>query len=132
EALQEYSPLLTRDRILIIEGGLREDEFSGGFSLRARRAWDFQQICPQIAKRMAVRLDLRVPGLLERVERLLEPHRPGQTPLRYELLAAGARGAVDLNGESRVRVDADLLGLLRADPGVRAVRVALDKPWAGT
>ena len=132
EALQEYAPLLTRDRILIIEGGLREDEFSGGFSLRARRAWDFQQICPQIAKRMAVRLDLRVPGLLERVEQMLASHRPGQTPLRYELLAAGARGAVDLNGESRVRVDVDLLGLLRADPGVRAVRVALDKPWAGT
>src|SRR5690554_4362664 len=130
EALQEYAPLLTRDRILIVEGGLREDEFSGGFSLRARRCWDFQQICPQIARRIAVRLDLRVPGLLDRVEQMLDAHRPGSTPLRYELLATGARGAVELNGDSGVRVEADLLGLLRADPGVRAVRVTLDQPWA--
>ena len=67
---------------------------------------------------------------MERVEKLLDSHRPGSTPLRYELLlASGARGAVQLNGESGVRVDADLPGLLRADPGVRAVRVSLDKPW---
>src|SRR5690554_625490 len=131
EALQEYAPLLTRDRILIVEGGLREDEFSGGFSLRARRCWDFQQVCPELARGMKLCLDLRVPGLMERVERLLDAHRPGSTPLRYELLlASGSRGAVDLNGESGVRVDADLLGLLRADPGVRSVRVALEKPWA--
>src|SRR3546814_17738334 len=43
EAYFEYAQLLTRDRILIVEGGLREDEFSGGFSLRARRCWDFHQ-----------------------------------------------------------------------------------------
>ena len=36
EAYYEFAPLLTRDRILVIEGGLREDEFSGGFSLRAQ------------------------------------------------------------------------------------------------
>ncbi|HIY70205.1 MAG TPA: DNA polymerase III subunit alpha, partial [Candidatus Luteimonas excrementigallinarum] len=132
EALQEYAPLLTRDRILIVEGGLREDEFSGGFSMRAQRCWDFQQICPQIARRLALRVDLRELGVLDRVEALLQAHRPGQTPLRYEVLSgAGASGTIDLNGASGVRVEADLLGQLRADPGVRAVRVALDRPWAG-
>ncbi|MGY0632701.1 DNA polymerase III subunit alpha [Luteimonas sp. A478] len=130
EALQEYASLLTRDRILIVEGGLREDEFSGGFSLRAQRCWDFQQICPQISRRLALRLDLRVAGVLDRLEKLLQPQRPGQTPLRCEvLLASGACGVIDLNGESSVRVETDLLGQLRADPGVRAVRVALDRPW---
>src|SRR5690606_37810727 len=82
EALQEYAPLLTRDRILIIEGGLREDAFSGGFSLRARRCWGFHEVCPGLARGMKLRLDLGVPGLL------------------------------------------------RADPGVRAVSVALERPWA--
>ena len=36
EAYNEFAPLLARDRILVIEGGLREDGFSGGFALRAR------------------------------------------------------------------------------------------------
>ncbi len=100
--------------------------------MRAQRCWDFQQICPQISRRLALRVDLREPGVLDRVEALLQAHRPGQTPLRYEVLSgAGASGTIDLNGASGVRVEADLLGQLRADPGVRAVRVALDRPWAG-
>src|SRR3546814_14932502 len=47
EAYFEYAQLLTRDRILIVEGGLREDEFRGGFTLRARRCWDFPQVFQQ-------------------------------------------------------------------------------------
>ena len=132
EAWQEFAPLLTRDRILIVEGGLREDEFSGGFALRARRAWDYLQLCPQIARRVALRLDLRMPGLLHDVERLLDAHRPGETPLRYDLtVPAGAAGTLEVNGARSVRVDADLIGALRARDGVH-VRVAMSRPWAAS
>ena len=132
EAYFEFAPMLTRDRILVIEGGLREDEFSGGFSLRARRCWDFHQLCPQSAQRLSLRLDLRVPGLLDRIEQLLSRHRPGSTPVRYDLLLPdGAAGTLDVNGSFGVRVDADLVGTLRAQPGVRTVKVAMgQRPWA--
>ncbi len=131
ESYFEFAQLLTRDRILIVEGGLREDEFSGGFSLRARRCWDYRQLCPQSAQQLALRLDLRVPGLLDRVERVLAQHRPGTTSLRYDLLLpAGTAGTLVLNGGSGVRVDADLAGSLRAQPGVRTVRVSMGhRPW---
>ncbi|MDN5781128.1 MAG: DNA polymerase III subunit alpha, partial [Luteimonas sp.] len=132
EAYFEYAQLLTRDRILIVEGGLREDEFSGGFSLRARRCWDFHQVCPQSAKRLNLRLDLGVAGVLDRIEALLAQHRPGSTPLRYDLLLPdGAAGTLDLNGSHSVRADPDLIGSLRAQTGVRTVKVAMgNKPWA--
>ncbi|GAA4783703.1 DNA polymerase III subunit alpha [Lysobacter hankyongensis] len=133
EAYFEYQTLLTRDRILIVEGGLREDEFSGGFALRARRCWDFRQICAQQAQRLSLRLDLREPGLMQKVEGLLAQHRPGHTPLRLDLLLPqGTAGTLDLNGGQSVRVEADLPSALRALPGVRAVKVAMTKPWAGT
>jgi len=133
EACFEYAQLLVRDRILVVEGGLREDEFNGGFSLRARRCWDFHQVCPQSAKRLNLRLDLRVAGVLDRIEALLAQHRPGGTPLRYDLLLPhGAAGTLDLNGGHSVRADADLIGTLRAQPGVRTVKVAMgSRPWAG-
>ena len=131
EAFFEYQQLLTRDRVLIVEGGLREDEFSGGFSLRARRCWDYHQVCPQRAQRLSLRLDLREPGLMTRLEALLARHRPGSTPLRMDLLLPqGAAGTLDLNGGQSVRVEADLPGALRALPGVRTVKVALSRPWA--
>jgi DNA polymerase III, alpha subunit (EC 2.7.7.7) len=130
ETFTEYAALLTRDRILIIEGGLREDEFSGGFSLRARRCWDYSQVCTTQALRLALRLDLRVPGAMEAVDAVLDRHRPGPTPIRFELLREGAVGQLDLNGSRGIRIDQELAATLRAQPGVRTVKLALGKPWA--
>ncbi|WP_159744362.1 DNA polymerase III subunit alpha [Luteimonas cellulosilyticus] len=130
DASAEYAHLLTRDRILIVEGGLREDEFSGGFALRVKRCWDFHAVCPQHARRLSLRLDLRVPGTLDRVERLLAQHRPGPTPLRLDLLLDGTAGTLDVNGSQSIRADADLPGSLRAQPGVRVARLDMSKPWA--
>jgi DNA polymerase-3 subunit alpha len=135
EAYAELAPLLTRDRILIVQGGLREDEFNGGFSLRVRKCWDYAQLCASHAQRLSLRLDMREPGLWERIDALLARHRPGATPLRLDLLLRngerGVAGVVDLNGPKSVRVDTDLLDALRAHPGVRTVKVAIARPWAG-
>ncbi|GGD57071.1 DNA polymerase III subunit alpha [Pseudoxanthomonas indica] len=134
DAAAEIGPLLTRDRILIVKGGLREDEFNGGYSLRIRQCWDYAQLCAQQAQRLSLRIDLRERGAWSRVDALLQRHRPGGTPLRLDLvLPSGERataGMLDLNGAMSVRVDAELLDTLRATPGVRAVKLALGRPWA--
>ncbi|KRD80252.1 DNA polymerase III subunit alpha [Lysobacter sp. Root983] len=131
ETYGEFASLLARDRLLIVQGGLREDAFSGGFALRAQRCWEYSQVCAKHAQRLSMRLDLRVPGTWQRVDALLAKNRPGQTPIRLDLLRAGAAGMLDLNGGQSVRVDADLVGTLRVQPGVRAVKLTLAKPWAG-
>ena len=129
EAASEFAPLLVRDRILLVEGGLREDEFNGGFSLRARRAWDYEQLCMQAAQRLSLRLDLRVQGAFAGVDALLGQHRPGKTPLRFDLLRDGAAGTLDLNGSHGVRAAPDLVAALRRQPGVEAVSLTLTRPW---
>ncbi len=134
EAYMELAPLLTRDRVLIVQGGLREDEFNGGFSLRVRKCWDYAQLCASHAQRLSLRLDMREPGLWDRIDALLARHRPGATPLRLDLLLRNGErsvaGVVDLNGPKSVRVDTELLDALRAHPGVRTVKVAISRPWA--
>ena len=57
ETYTEFAPLLTRDRLLVIQGGLREDSFSGGFALKANRCWDYAQVCARHAQRVALRLE---------------------------------------------------------------------------
>ena len=130
DSFAEFGALLSRGRILLIEGGLREDEYSGGFSLRASRCWDFQQLCAQQAKRLSFDADLRDQGTLEKIEHLLAQFRPGGTPLRLRLRTAGARGTLDLNGTQSVRADPQLLGLLRALQGVSEVALQLHRPWS--
>jgi DNA polymerase III subunit alpha len=128
EQWQEFAPLLTRDRILIVEGGLREDEFSGGFALRAKRCWDYTQLCGQQAQRLSIRLDLRAPGALHQFEHVLKAHA-GTTPVLIEATTASGVGRLSINGGRGLRMDAALPGLLRSLPGVQAVNVHLGKPW---
>ncbi|MBS0465525.1 MAG: DNA polymerase III subunit alpha [Proteobacteria bacterium] len=128
EAFSEYAALLGRGRILLIEGGLREDEFSGGFSLRAARVWDFAHLCAQQARRLSLTADLREPGTLERLEQTLAAHRPGGTPLRLRLRLPNVIGSIEMIGTQSVRVEPPLLGKLRALPGVSEVAVLLHKP----
>ena len=129
ETYTDFAQLLTRDRLLVIKGGLREDAFSGGFALKAERCWDYAQICADQARRLSMRLDLDVPGTWQRVDALLARHRPGAARVRLDLLVKGAAGMVDLPDTGSVRVDAELAGRLRADPGVKAVKLSLGRPW---
>ena len=134
EAAADLSSLLVRDRVLVVQGGLREDEFNGGWSLRLKAAWDYEQLCAQHAQRLSLRLDLRDPGAWQRVDAVLARHRPGPTPLRLHLQVGrpgqdGATGVLDLNGGNSVRIAPPLLDALRAQPGVRAVKVAISRPW---
>ncbi|AKC85892.1 DNA polymerase III subunit alpha [Pseudoxanthomonas suwonensis] len=134
EVAQDLSSLLVRDRVLVVQGGLREDEFNGGWSLRLKQAWDYEQLCAQHAQRLSLRVDLRDPATWQRIDTVLARHRPGPTPLRLHLQVGrqgdGATGVLDLNGPNSVRVAPPLLDALRAQPGVRAVKVAIGRPWA--
>ena len=133
EAAAELSSLLVRDRVLVVQGGLREDEFNGGWSLRLKQAWDFEQLCANHAQRLSLKVDLHDPAVWPRIDALLAGYRPGPTPLRLHLQVPGngqaANGVLDLNGAASVRVDPPLLDALRAQPGVRAVRLAIGRPW---
>ncbi len=130
DAFSEFAPLLSRDRIIIVEGGLREDSFNGGFSLRVRQCWDFRTLCAQYGRRLALTVDLRQSGAWERLQQLMAGFRPGGTPLRLDLIASDSRGVVDLNGQNSVRTDAELVTALRSLPGVSQVSLAMHRPWA--
>ncbi|HET6603891.1 MAG TPA: DNA polymerase III subunit alpha [Xanthomonadaceae bacterium] len=129
EAALEFGPLLTRDRILIVEGGLSEDEFSGGYTLRARRIWDLAQVCAEHARRLDLTVDQRQGDALAAIDAALSRYRPGPTPLRIELIVHGSRGALEVNGAAGIRPAPELLPELAALPGVREVRLSVRRPW---
>jgi DNA polymerase-3 subunit alpha len=131
DAFNEFGPLLSRDRIVVVEGGLREDAFNGGYSLRARQCWDFRTLLAQYGRRLALTVDLRQGGTWERLQQLMAGFRPGGTPLRIDLLTDGTRGTIELNGAASLRTDAELLSSLRALPGVSQVALTMHRPWAG-
>ena len=130
EAHQDYSALLTRDRIVVIEGTLREDSFNGGFSLRAKHCWDFHSLLLQYSKGIQCRLDLCHPDSWQALQALLASYRPGQTPVLLQLKTATAEGRLRAPPAHSVRCEAALITQLRQLDGVAEVTVALNKPWS--
>lgn len=130
EAFQDNAALLTRDRIVLIEGNLREDSFNGGFSLRAKQCWDFQALLLQYGKGLHCEIDLCHPEAWPALQKLLSAHRPGQTPLQLQFKTASAEGRLRVPASHSVRCEAGLIAQLRSLDGVSGVQVSLSRPWA--
>jgi DNA polymerase III subunit alpha len=129
DAFQQYGAMLSRDRILVIEGNLSEDQFSGGMVLRAKQCWDFKALCAQQGRRLSFKLDLRKPRAWEQLEDAMTPFRPGGTPLRMHVLTDVSQGLLDVNSLHSVRSEPELLNALRALPAVSEVSLTMHRPW---
>jgi DNA polymerase-3 subunit alpha len=131
EAFVEFAALLTRDAILIVEGGLSLDEFSGGFQLRARRVSTLDEACARYARLLRVKLNGVDTAFIPRLRDALAGHRGGKTMLRLSYANAQGRAELEFGADWRVRASAGLLHTLEALPGVLATELLLSKPAAG-
>ncbi len=128
EALTEYGPLLTRDALLVVDGGLSIDDFSGGFQVRARRVLGLNEACEQLAGQLRLRVNGIGPPFLDALRQALEAYRGGTTPLRLSGYCNGtARADLDLGSEWRVRAAPQLLRDLRDLPGVTDAQLRMNR-----
>jgi DNA polymerase-3 subunit alpha len=128
ETFVEFAPLLTRDAMLVIEGGLMTDEFSGGFTLRTRRVSTLSEVCERQARLLRVKLNGVDAQFSARLRSLLSGHLGGKTPLRLSYKNAQGQAELELGAEWRVRASVDLKRSIDALPGVLASELVLAKP----
>jgi DNA polymerase-3 subunit alpha len=119
EAWTEFSPLLTRDAMLVVEGGLSIDSFTDGYQLRARRACTLGDACERQARLLRIKVNGIGTDFIAALRQAIAAYRGGSTPL----LLCGYRNAlgqadIELGAEWHVRAQPDLLRALRALPGV--------------
>jgi len=129
ELYQQVAPLLVRDEMLIVEGGLRIDEFSGGgFQLRARSATTLADACRRHARLLQVKLNGIAPGFPEQLRHTLAGYRGGRTSVSlHGYHNATAQADLELGEDWRVEAIPDLLRAVRALPGVAAARLRMVK-----
>jgi DNA polymerase-3 subunit alpha len=131
EVFTEYRALLTRDAILVVEGGLSVDEFNGGFQLRARRVSTFDEALTRQARLLRVKLNGVDAGFAAKLQHAIAGHRGGKTPLRLAYANKLGRGELELGAAFRVRASADLKRSLDALPGVIGTELILSKASPG-
>ncbi|MBN8481877.1 MAG: DNA polymerase III subunit alpha [Xanthomonadales bacterium] len=118
ETFAEFAPLITRDAILVFEGHLSIDDFTGNYQLRTQRVSTLDAAC----ERQARVIQLEVNGIgrdfAARLHGALEAHRGGTTPVRIRFSNSQGRGEVELGPDWRVRANPALIEALGALDGV--------------
>ncbi len=123
EAWVEYGPLLTRDAILVFDGGLSFDEFSGNFQLRVNSVATIESACERSARVLRVKLNGVHGDFIARLQHALAAHRGGATPVRLTYHNAAGQAEIELGAEWRVRATPALKDSLQALDGVVAAEL---------
>jgi DNA polymerase-3 subunit alpha len=129
ELYQQIAPMLTRDQMLVVEGGLRIDDFSGGgFAVRARSAYTLGDACRRFARLLRLKLNGVNPAFVDELRRTLAGYRGGRASvILHGYHNAIAQADLELGEEWRVDAIPDLLRALRAVPGVEAAKLRIVK-----
>jgi len=127
ELYQQVAPLLTRDEMLIIEGGLRIDDFSGGgFQLRAKSALTLGDACRRYARLLQLKLNGIGPGFAVQLQQTLAGYRGGRaTVTLHGYHNDSAQADLELGEAWRVDAIPELVRAVRKLPGVKTARVRL-------
>ncbi|WP_333680536.1 DNA polymerase III subunit alpha [Dyella sp.] len=129
ELYQQAAPLLTRDELIVVEGGLRIDEFSGGgFQVRARNAMSMADACRRYARLLRVKVNGIGPDFITQFRQALAGHRGGNA----SVLLSGYHNAVaqadfEFGQEWKVHAIPELLRTVRGMPGVLGAGVRIVK-----
>ncbi|WP_199100318.1 DNA polymerase III subunit alpha [Dyella sp. ASV21] len=129
ELYQQVAPMLTRDALLVVEGGLRIDDFSGGgFALRGRSAYTLGDACRRFARLLRLKLNGVGPGFVDDLRRTLSGYRGGRASVvLYGYHNQVAQADLELGEDWRVDAIPELLRAIRAVPGVEAAKLKIVK-----
>ncbi|MBG6247192.1 MULTISPECIES: DNA polymerase III subunit alpha [Symbiopectobacterium] len=128
EALEKYHHLLEKERILIVSGQVRFDDFSGGLKMMAREVMDISEAREKYARGLAISLtDRQIDDqLLNRLRQSLEPHRSGTIPVHIYYQREDACARLRFGAAWRVTPTDVLLNDLRTLLGNTQVELEFD------
>ena len=112
ELFDSYVHLIGVDRVLVVEGELAIDDFSGGYRIRGREIYDIEAARARFAKGVVVTLGEVSPSTLDPFAELLSRHSSGNLPVLLRYRNASARAAIHLGKQWRVRPEAELIDAL--------------------
>ncbi len=128
DRFEESKHLLEKDKILIVEGEVRDDEFSGGYTMMATQVLDLESARLKLARRLVMALSATQASsalqMTQTLEKHLSAYRPhGQCPVVLYYQHPDAQVELMLGEQWRVKPEAGLLQGLQEWLGVDKVKV---------
>ena len=107
ELFEQHRHWLKEDRLLIVEGKVAHDDFSGSLRISAEKLFDLQTARNRYAKAMRLTCNGQSSG--DRLRELLSPYRSGSCPVSIVYSNRAATCEIDLGDEWRVSLHDDLI-----------------------
>ncbi len=125
DTYQHYRDLLAKDRLVVVEGEVSVDDYSGGIKMSARKVYDIDNARESFAKRLVLTLKQAqvVNGFVQDLARVLTPFREGRCAVRVEYQRPDAQAQLTLGPDWRVRPSDELLRRITELAGEGSVRI---------
>jgi len=125
DSYARFQHLISEDKVIVVQGEVRHDDYSGGLVLRAEEVFDLELARNHFAKRLVVQVDAPRAGngFADALERVLGPYCEGRCPVQLEYANGRARARMTLGEQWRVRPSDELLHRLEQLAGPETVRL---------
>jgi DNA polymerase-3 subunit alpha len=125
EVFDKFQALLARDKLLVIQGTLGLDDYTGGNQITAQEIYDINQAREQFARRLVVGVEATQAGngFVKSLADILTPFREGSCRVCIDYLGGGAAARVALGDEWTVHPTDELLHRLQELAGEQHVMV---------
>jgi len=128
EAFFEHRELLQSDQVIVVEGQVSHDDYSGQMKMRVSSVMDVGTARQQFSRglKLAIHADQLQNGLLDKLDSTLRPFRCEGSPVWIEYSTNEASTRIELGDSWRVQPDDDLLLELKYLVGDQAVELVYD------
>jgi len=128
EAFFENRELLQSDQVIVVEGQVSHDDYSGQMKMRVSSVMDVATARQQFSRgiKLALRSEQLQNGLLDKLDDTLRPFRSEGSPVWIEYLSAEASTRIELGESWRVQPDDTLLFELKHLVGDQSVELVYD------
>ena len=125
EVYEKYEALLGKNKVLVVQGGLGVDDYSGGFQVTAQSIYDINQAREMYARQLVVGVGSQLAGngFIGTLADILQPFREGHTRVCIDYRGGEAQARVALGEQWTVHPTDELLHRLRDLAGKDSVRV---------
>jgi len=128
EAFFENRELLQSDQVIVVEGQVSHDEYSGQMKMRVSSVMDVASARQQFSRgiRLTLHSEQLQNGLLDRLDNTLRPFRNDGSPVWIDYSSGEASTRIELGSSWRVQPDDDLLYELKHLVGEKSVELVYD------
>jgi len=125
EPFQQYRDLLAKDRLVIVEGDVSVDDYTGGTKMSAQKIYDISRARETFAWRLMINVnaDLAGNGFVGELGNILKPFSNGHCPVYLQYMGPNARARIRLGEEWCVHPTDELIHRLNELAGESNVEV---------